>query len=110
MIAIIPLFLISIGIYGFFLLLIVFGSNGMLGLNKTLSSCPVLFLLYSKDIEAKSNFLFFSMLICVSIISICSFIGSSNHFIISPDILYFLSLMMLIFYHTFKLSKHLLLR
>lgn len=80
MIAIIPLSLILMGIYG------------------------LLFL----AIEAQSSFLYFSMLICVSIISICSFIGASNHFIISLDITYFLSLMMLIFYHTLKLSKPLL--
>ena len=110
MIAIIPLFLISIGIYGIFFLTTAFGSNGMSGLNKSLSSCPILFLLYSKEIEAKSSFLFFNMLISVSIISICFFIGSSNHFIISLDITYFLNLMMLIFYHTFKLLKPLLLR
>ena len=105
MIVIVPLILTLIG--GILLLIIAFGSFGMTGLNKALS-CPILFLLYSKEIEAKSSFLFFNMLISVSIILICSFIGSSNHFIISLDILYFLSLMMLIFYHTFKLSKPLL--
>jgi len=111
MTAIIPLFLISIALYGICILITAFGRLGMSGLNKSLSSCPILFQLYSKEIEAKSSFIFFNMLINVSIISRCSFIvGSSNHFIISLDIIYFFSLMMLIFYHAFKISKPLLLR
>lgn len=110
MIAIISLFLISMGIYCTLFLTTALGSRGMSGLNKAFSACPVIFLIYRKEIEAQSSFLFYSMLISISIISICSIIGSSNHFVISLDITYFLSLMMIILYHTFKISKPIPLR
>ncbi len=64
-----------------------------------------IYLLTTADLGSQTSYLFFSMLISVLIISMCSIIGSSNHFILSLDIAYFLSLMIIILYHTFKLSK-----
>jgi hypothetical protein len=105
MLVTILLFVIVIGLYCISNLVTAFGRLGMSGLNKALSSCPVLFQLYSKEIEAKSSYIFFSMIINITLCSSCSFIGSSNHFIISMDIIYFFSLMMIIFYHTFKIQN-----
>jgi hypothetical protein len=101
----ISLFFILNQIFRSLLLTTGFNSIGVAGRYKALSACPVLFLLYSKEIEAQSEFLFFSMLISVLLIPVFSFISSSNHFIISLDIIYFFSLLILVLYHTFKIAQ-----
>jgi hypothetical protein len=105
MIDIIPLLFLIIQIFGSLLLTAGFNNTGVAGRNKALSACPILFHLYSKEIEDKSSFLFFSMLIGVLLIPVFSFISSSNHFIISLDIIYFFSLLILVLYHTFKIAQ-----
>lgn len=105
MIAIIALLFITILICCSLLPTTGFNRIGAAGRYKVLSVCPILFLLYSKEIEAQSSFLFFSMLMSVSQIFVFSFISSSNHFVISLEIIYYFSLMILVLYHTFKIAQ-----
>lgn len=74
-------------------------------INRALMPCAILFLLSLVSTAILYNYLSVKRLLDEAVISIDSFFHSSNHLIISLDIIFFYSMMMLILYQTFKLSK-----
>lgn len=88
-------------------LVLIFGSirREVSGRFEYLSKYPILFLLYRKEIEALAGFLLFKIAISAYVVAIHSIFRSSNHFIISMDILFLFSIMMLILYHILKIAE-----
>lgn len=69
--------------------------------------CSFLFLMYLVNTQALSSFLFLRIHTSVFISAICSFIGFSNHFILTMDIIVFFTMMIPIIFHTLKITQSL---
>ncbi len=82
-----------------------FVRDGLYVFNKDLPAYSILFILSFISTHVIYNFLLLKASLKESIISIYSFSKSSNHFIISLDIIFLFTILIIIFYHTFKITR-----
>ncbi len=85
-----------------------FTINLLSGSNKVLSACSMLFLLQYPNIRGIYSIFLLKMLLNVCIASFFSFLTSSNHFVISLDIVFFFCILIPIYFHNLKLCKNFL--
>lgn len=78
------------------------------GSNKALSVCLILFLLHHPDTKGIYSILLMKILLSACIVPISSLSTSTNHFLISLDIVFFFSILILISLHNLKLQKNFL--
>ena len=71
---------------------------------KSLLACPVLFLLFLGK-PALQRFRLLEALISYPARAICSFSVSSNHFVLSLEIVFLFAILLLVLYHTFKMVR-----
>lgn len=98
------------GIYGFYTLAVNALRMRKSSFGKAFSSWSVLFVLYILTHQTFQVLLLREIFVWGQMNSFFRCFRTSNHVIISFDILFFFSMLMLILYHTFKLEKSLLVR
>lgn len=74
-------------------------------INKALMTCPILFHLSLANTTIQHDYLFIKRLLEEPEIAVSSFLHFSNHLIISLDIIFLFSMIMLVLYQTLKLTK-----
>jgi len=79
--------------------------KGMLSHNKALLTCSFLFFLYLVNTQVLTQFLLFKIQTGTCVSSVYRFFAYSNHFIISPEIIFLFSMMIPVLYHTLKITK-----
>lgn len=91
--------------YGFIVLTTGFAGIRVWDANKALPACAILLLIFLANTQVQNNFILLKMIISAWIVSIYNFFISSNHLVISLDIIVLLSILLLILHHTFKMAK-----
>lgn len=70
-----------------------------------LFSCPYLIFINKEALRALQRCLLFNIQIMAAAILIIGCFRSANHFLLSPDIIYYFNSLILILFHTLKLIK-----
>lgn len=72
---------------------------------KALSAFSVLFLLSPINTRVLFKYLFFEVLLAAGIISVFSLHNFSNHFLVSLDIIFLFSVLLLVLFHSLKIQR-----
>lgn len=69
------------------------------------SDFSILFYLYSNEIKLLYNNFLLKILFYLFLLSVCALNGLSKHFLVSLDIIFLFSILLIIFINTFKISR-----
>lgn len=91
--------------YGFIVLTSGFAGIRVWAASKALPAWAILLLIFLANTQLQDNIFMLKMLIGACVVSVYNFFTSSNHLMISLDIIVLLSILLLILHHKFKMDQ-----